>query len=113
MVKEGLPKEMTAKVVYIHKPGKTDWDSPKSYRAISLLSTLGKMAEAAVAGHISLTGEVKGWWHQGQCGTEWTTSRWGDRGDYCGLCCVYYCAGYGYSLLPCITSTEINYATYT
>jgi hypothetical protein len=58
-----------AKVVFIHKPGKTDWSSPKSYRAISLLSTLGKMAEKAVADHLSLVGEREKWWHNGQCGS--------------------------------------------
>jgi hypothetical protein len=58
-----------AKVVFIHKPGKTDWSSPKSYRAISLLSTLGKMAEKAVADYLSLVGEREKWWHAGQCGS--------------------------------------------
>jgi hypothetical protein len=57
MVIEGLPPSMkTAKVVYIHKPGKTDWQATKSYRAISLLSTVGKMAEKAVADYLSLVG---------------------------------------------------------
>ena len=46
-----------AKVVYIHKPENTDWGAPKFYRAISLLSTLGKMAEKAVADHLSLNGD--------------------------------------------------------
>jgi hypothetical protein len=31
LLAEGLPGEKNAKVVYIHKPGKTDWTSPKSY----------------------------------------------------------------------------------
>jgi hypothetical protein len=67
MVSEGLPREMKmAKVVNIHKPGKTDWSSPRSYRAISLLSTIGEMAEKAVADYVSLMGEQKGWWHKGQ-----------------------------------------------
>jgi hypothetical protein len=70
LVREGFPAEMKkGKVLYIHKPGKTNWGSPKSYRAISLLSTLGKMAEKAVAGYPSLNGEEKGWWHPGQCGS--------------------------------------------
>jgi hypothetical protein len=70
LVQEGLPPELkVAKVVFIHKPGKTDWSSPKSYRAISLLSTLGKMAEKAVADHLSLVGEREKWWHNGQCGS--------------------------------------------
>jgi hypothetical protein len=70
LVTEGLPREMKmAKVVYIHKPGKTNWSAPGSYRAISLLSTIGKMAEKAVADHLSLVGEQKGWWHKGQCGS--------------------------------------------
>jgi hypothetical protein len=70
LVTEGLPREMKmAKVVYIHKPGKTNWSAPGSYRAISLLSTIGKMAEKAVADHLSLIGEQKGWWHKGQCGS--------------------------------------------
>jgi hypothetical protein len=70
MVTEGLPKEMKmAKAVYIHKPGKTDWTSPRSYRAISLLSTIGKMAEKAVVDYLSLMGEQRGWWHAGQCGS--------------------------------------------
>jgi ribonuclease HI len=70
MVTEGLPPSMkTAKVVYIHKPGKTDWTATKSYRAISLLSTVAKMAEKAVADYLSLVGEEKGWWHNGQCGS--------------------------------------------
>jgi ribonuclease HI len=70
LVQEGLPSELkVAKVVFIHKPGKTDWSSPKSYRAISLLSTLGKMAEKAVADYLSLVGEREKWWHSGQCGS--------------------------------------------
>jgi hypothetical protein len=70
MAIEGLPPSMkTAKVVYIHKPGKTDWQATKSYRAISLLSTVGKMAEKAVADYLSLVGEENGWWHNGQCGS--------------------------------------------
>jgi hypothetical protein len=70
MVMEGLPKSMKiAKVVYIHTPGKTDWEATKSYRAISLLSTLSKMAEKAVADYLSLIGEERGWWHKGQCGS--------------------------------------------
>jgi hypothetical protein len=70
MVTEGLPKEMKmAKAVYIHKPGKTDWTSPRSYRAISLISTIGKMAEKAVVDYLSLMGEQRGWWHAGQCGS--------------------------------------------
>jgi hypothetical protein len=71
LVQEGLPSELkVAKVVFIHKPGKTDWSSPKSYRAISLLSTLGKMAEKAVAENLSLVGEREKWWHSGQCGSQ-------------------------------------------
>jgi hypothetical protein len=70
LVREGLPPEMkVAKVVFIHTPGKADWSSPKSYRAISLLSTLGKMVEKAVADHLSLLGEREKWWHNGQCGS--------------------------------------------
>jgi hypothetical protein len=70
LVREGLPTEMkVAKVVFIHKPGKTDWSSPKSYRAISLLSTLEKMAEKAVADYLSLVGEKDKWWHTRQCGS--------------------------------------------
>jgi hypothetical protein len=70
LVAEELPREMKiAKVVYMHKPGKTDWSPPRSYRAISLLSTIGKMAEKAVADYLSLMGEQTGWWHKGQCGS--------------------------------------------
>jgi hypothetical protein len=70
MIIEGLPPSMkTAKVVYIHKPGKTDWAATKSYRAISLLNTVAKMAEKAVADYLSLAGEENGWWHPGQCGS--------------------------------------------
>jgi hypothetical protein len=70
LVREGLPSEIkVAKVVFIHKPEKTDWSSPKSYRAISLLSTLRMMAEKAVADHLSLVGEREKWWHNGQCGS--------------------------------------------
>jgi hypothetical protein len=70
MVTEGLPPSTKmAKVVYIHKPGKTDWQATKSYRAISLLSTADKMAETAVADYLSLIGEEQGWWHKGQCGS--------------------------------------------
>jgi hypothetical protein len=47
----------------------TDWQATKSYRAISLLSTVGKMAEKAVADYLSLVGEENGWWHNGQCGS--------------------------------------------
>jgi hypothetical protein len=66
MVTEGLPPSMKmAKVVYIHKPGKTDCQATKSYRATSRLSTVGKMAETAVAGYLSLIREEKGWWHKG------------------------------------------------
>jgi hypothetical protein len=36
---------------------------------ISLLSTVGKMAEKAVADYLSLIGEERGWWHKGQCGS--------------------------------------------
>jgi hypothetical protein len=69
-VREGLPPEMkVAKDVFIHKPEKTDSSSPKSYRAISLLSTLGKMAEKTVADHLSLVGEREKLWHAGQCGS--------------------------------------------
>jgi hypothetical protein len=57
MVSKGLPREMKmAKVVYIHKPGRTDWSSPRPYRAISLFSTIRKMAEKAVADFLSLMG---------------------------------------------------------
>jgi hypothetical protein len=70
MVREGLPTDMKkAKVEYTHKPGKADWASPESYRAISLLSTRGKMAEGAVADYLSFTRETQGWWHPGQCGS--------------------------------------------
>jgi phytoene dehydrogenase-like protein len=67
MVREVLPTDMKkAKVEYTHKLGKTDWASPESYRAISLLSTR-KMAEKAIADYLSFTGETQGWWHPGQC----------------------------------------------
>jgi hypothetical protein len=70
MVFEGLPPSLKmAKVVYIHKPSKPDWQATKSYMAISLLSTVGEMAEKAVADYLSLVGEEKEWWHNGQCGS--------------------------------------------
>jgi len=56
-------------VVYIHKPGKTDWTALRSYRAISLLNTIGEMAKKAMTNHLSLEGEERGWWHPGQCGS--------------------------------------------
>jgi hypothetical protein len=51
-----------ARVIYI----RSEWSNSKSYRAISLL---GKVAEKVVAEHLSLVGEMEGWWHSGQCGS--------------------------------------------
>ena len=52
-----------ATVVYVHELSKSDWSSPKSYHVISLLDTLGKIAEKCVADHLSHQGEEAGWWH--------------------------------------------------
>jgi hypothetical protein len=66
LVIEGFPTEMKrAKVIYI----RSEWSNPKSYRAISLLSTVGRMAEKVVVDYLSLVGEMEGWWHSGQCGS--------------------------------------------
>jgi hypothetical protein len=70
MTIERLPPSMKmAKAAYIHKPSKTNWHATKFYRAISLVSTVGKMVETALANYLSLAGEEKGWWHKGQCGS--------------------------------------------
>ena len=44
------PKEFhKAQTIFLQKPGKTDYSSPKAYRPIALLNTLGKLLESIVA----------------------------------------------------------------
>jgi hypothetical protein len=70
LITQGLPKELnTAKVVVIWKPGKIDMSNPKSYRCISLLSTVAKLTDKVVAQYLTLEGEVHRWWHPYQFGS--------------------------------------------
>ncbi|KAM6505284.1 hypothetical protein FSOLCH5_15485 [Fusarium solani] len=50
----------TAKIIPLKKPGKDDYKKAKSWRPISLLSTLGKILEAVVADRISYAVETYG-----------------------------------------------------
>ena len=47
----------TAKIVVLRKPGKDDYTTPKAYRPISLLNTLGKLLEAVMARRLSYYAE--------------------------------------------------------
>ena len=46
-----------AKIVVLRKPGKGDYTTPKAYRPISLLNTLGKLLEAVMARRLSYYAE--------------------------------------------------------
>ena len=48
----------TAKIVVLRKPGKDDYTTPKAYRPISLLNTLGKLLEAVMARRLSYYAET-------------------------------------------------------
>jgi hypothetical protein len=49
-----------ARILPLRKPGKADYTRPKSYRPISLLSTLGKILELVVARRLSYWAETHG-----------------------------------------------------
>jgi len=49
-----------AKIIPLKKPGKSDYILAKSWRPISLLSTLGKILEAVVAERLSYAVETSG-----------------------------------------------------
>jgi hypothetical protein len=49
-----------AKIVVLRKPGKPDYSIPGAYRPISLLNTLGKLLEAAMARRLSYLAEKHG-----------------------------------------------------
>lgn len=59
----------TAKGVLLRKPNKIDHSQVKSYRVISLLNCLGKVAEKVVADLLSEWCESSGKLHQGQMGS--------------------------------------------
>jgi hypothetical protein len=70
LIATGLPQNLElARVVVIPKPGKRDRTNVKSYRWISLLSTIAKLVEKAITLHLSTQGELNGWWHSGQHGS--------------------------------------------
>lgn len=58
----------TAKGILLRKPNKLDYTQVKSYRIISLLNCLGKVAEKVVAELITDWCELSGSLHQGQMG---------------------------------------------
>lgn len=56
-----LPRQWrVAKIIPLKKPNKDDYTVAKAWRPISLLSTLGKLLEAVVAGRISFVVETYG-----------------------------------------------------
>jgi hypothetical protein len=68
---EYFPKRFrTANVVVLRKPGKTveEQRSPKAWRPISLLSTVGKVIEAAICRRITEAAEANGLLPEGQMG---------------------------------------------
>jgi hypothetical protein len=70
LITTGLPHDLKlARVVVITKPGKRDRTNVKSYWCISLLPTITKLVEKAITLHLSIQGELKGWWHSGQHGS--------------------------------------------
>ena len=50
----------TARIVTLRKPGKADYTIPKAFRPISLLPTISKGLEAAVAARLSFITETYG-----------------------------------------------------
>jgi hypothetical protein len=56
-----IPRQWkVAKIILLKKPNKDDYTLAKAWRPISLLSTLGKLLEAVVAGRISFAVETYG-----------------------------------------------------
>ena len=59
----------TARTVAFRKPGKGDYQAPKSWRPIALLETLGKVVEAIIATRIRDFAESMGLLPEAQMGT--------------------------------------------
>ena len=58
-----------AEGIVLDKPGKTDYDTPVSYRLIILLETLSKIIERLVANRLSAQARELGLIHSNQCGS--------------------------------------------
>jgi hypothetical protein len=70
LVRTGLPPELKfATVVVIPKPGRWDRTGLKSYCCISLLPTIVKLVGKAITMHLSIQGEINGWWYPVQHGS--------------------------------------------
>ena len=58
----------TARVIALRKPGKSSYASPRSYRPISLLPSMGKILETIVARRLVRSLESRGCLSTAQCG---------------------------------------------
>ena len=58
-----------AEGVILDKPGKTDYNTPASYRLIVLLETLSKIVERLIANRLSAQARELGLIHSNQCGS--------------------------------------------
>ena len=58
----------SARVIALRKPGKSSYASPRSYRPISLLPSMGKILESIVARRIVRSLESRGCLSAAQCG---------------------------------------------
>ena len=58
----------TACVIALRKPGKSSYDTPRSYRPISLLPSMGKILESIVARRLVRSLESRGCLSTAQCG---------------------------------------------